>query len=326
MSHPPANPVFYTVLGVLDRMLNPILDTFGFLIKGLSGVKLQIVSSTKDAGTAHDMMEYIGKHHLMAPTKVCVQGHMLPYDWVLGWGYLAKISMVDGSDDFWIEYYSWWIYTSAVPKSLDAVITYSREDDIDIDIVRQLPLASLERTGHYNNISWIQRTRDLKFLESRDDQTAHAQSILDGITKGESAVLVVGPAGCGKSKLGYLVAAWLGGIHVNSHNPTDPGDWIVNLIDRVRPTAVSPLVLVFDEWDTVVSGVINGTIHKHHKYVKNICDKSTYTGYMDNLHETPHVFSIYTSNQTRSWWETVDQSYWRKGRIDRIVEWGVVPD
>lgn len=118
---------------------------------------------------------------------------------------------------------------------------------------------------------------------------------------------------------GLVLSSLFGdGVHLcNTFRPTDPGDQFARLYTQVTPTKQSPLIVVLDEVDIIITRIHKESLPPHHDLVRQMHDKNGYNGFFDDLHwKYPHVIFLMTSNSTKEELDKLDTSYLRQGRVD----------
>ena len=229
------------------------------------------------------------------------------------------------------QYDVWMIATEESYKKLledtdddDTEATVQKRDDVtgEMVTVQKKNIHILDRCGSYTN-TWY-RTRELKNYdcEPRPEQ----QVIIDGIKKQfelkrRCVALIHGPPNTGKSAVGLLLAKEYGGVYTNSFEPWEPGDTINNVAEEAIPLKEKPLSVSMDEIDRPLER-INNTI-PHHKNVNiAIKDKTGWNRFFDNFNRGlyPNVIILLTTNKTPSYFDLLDDSYMREGRVDLTFE------
>jgi ABC-type dipeptide/oligopeptide/nickel transport system ATPase component len=198
------------------------------------------------------------------------------------------------------------------------IFNYCQEQELTINF--------LERDGTYYNIFYNDRKIKISDLEPRFNQEKLINKMIETIyiNKHKSCIsLITGPPGTGKSYIAHLLCKKLisqGATTVNlidTHNPSDPGDFFASLYSRVEPTEKSPLVVVFEEIDILIEKIMNN--FQSHKLIPiAIQNKSGWNCYFDRFNRGiyPHVYIIMTSNKNQKWFNHKCPSLIREGRID----------
>lgn len=102
--------------------------------------------------------------------------------------------------------------------------------------------------------------------------------------------------------------------------PTDPGDQFSNLYNQIEPTKESPLIVVLEEFDIIISRIHYGKITQHKSMPSNIYDKTSWNQFFDRFDRRyyPWVILILTSNVKPDVIDNLDPSYIRDGRINKV--------
>ena len=125
----------------------------------------------------------------------------------------------------------------------------------------------------------------------------------------------------------YFLAKWLltvvdAGINkvslVDSFNPFQPGDYFHSLYNKVSPGKDSPLIVVLEEIDMPFSKMHDGTIIPHRDIPTQINNKTNWNQFFDRFDrlQYPYVYFIMTTNKTASYFDELDASYMRPGRVN----------
>jgi Cdc6-like AAA superfamily ATPase len=158
------------------------------------------------------------------------------------------------------------------------------------------------------------------------------QTIIDEIIKTVSLtehaiVLLTGPAGTGKSYIPLLLCKELlkttdNVYMVDTFNPAEPGDSFSSLYLKIAPTKKAPLVVVIEEIDIMMMKIHTGNITDH-KYIPiQVKDKASWNMFLDRFDREmyPHVIFIMTTNKSATFFDDLDPSYMRKGRVNLKYE------
>ena len=162
------------------------------------------------------------------------------------------------------------------------------------------------------------------------------QSIIDKILqiymeKTYASSLICGPPKKGKSyipiylcyeliKLKNIRKVYL----VDTWNPAEPGDDFVSLYNKFNPQKDSPMVIVLEEVDGLVTDMHNGDI-KLSVYAPKpiqIKSKKDWNQFFDRFDRQmyPYVIIIMTSNQNTDFFDQKDPSYMREGRVNYKID------
>lgn len=189
-------------------------------------------------------------------------------------------------------------------------------------------LSTWERSGPFYNISWKKASRSVR-IEHTPEQKRIVESICSLAAASEqngfgfnASVLLTGPPGSGKSTVAALVALRLRGALCADHRPTETGDELAHLRTQANPDRVAPLVVLMDEWDATIRRVYSpdGEPFRFRDMRPQICDKSSYSAYMDRLESATNCVFIFTANSSPRELQALDTSCVRPGRINLFHE------
>ena len=101
---------------------------------------------------------------------------------------------------------------------------------------------------------------------------------------------------------------------------SDPNDTLEYIYNSVVPTKETPLIILFDEIDTLISMVHHNQIQIHKHYPIEVYNKITYNTFFDNINDNmfPYLILLLTSNKSK---EEIDNEthscYLREGRVNK---------
>lgn len=154
------------------------------------------------------------------------------------------------------------------------------------------------------------------------------QTIIDNIEqiynqKNIARVLIYGQPGLGKSLTALFLANKLQGSICSTFNFCDPGDGFHTLYEATNPEEKKPLVLLIDEIDVHLTNIVDNKVkHDHHYSPVEVYNKNTWNNFFDNFDWGfyNYVIIIMTSNKNKEYFDNLDPSYLRPGRVDAIYE------
>ena len=133
--------------------------------------------------------------------------------------------------------------------------------------------------------------------------------------EGNSVVLLSGKPGVGKSTIAILVAQMLNGILCACFRPTESGTSLQEILNyRDSSHAGKTLVLLVDEFDTIVRNVHAEKLKASTKHITEVTDKASLNGFMDRIATVQNLIVILTTNWTVDQFNVLDPSYVRDGR------------
>jgi hypothetical protein len=173
-----------------------------------------------------------------------------------------------------------------------------------------------KRRGVYKNFYYLPSRLDLSHIHPMGDQPEVVEQILsEYATRGRATVFLHGKPCTGKSTVGYLVAKQLRGRYCHSFNPSDPGDTIHELYNACEVDSSTPLVVVLEEIDGILSAILNNELKLNNDIPTQVYSKATWTAFLDDMVFMKHVVLILTSNTTKAELDQTDPALLRSGRV-----------
>lgn len=173
------------------------------------------------------------------------------------------------------------------------------------------------RRGNYFWLEYHSRLLNVEEYKPYEYQNNIIKNILTNFNK-IKIVMLYGEPGSGKSMIPILTAKKCGGHYCNKWNPTEPGDTISSLYGEILPSNDKPLILVLEEFDSIIDKLGKISPHKHIPIeVKN---KTGWNCLLDELQMKvyPNLILFLISNKSPEYINSIDSSYIRKGRVDDI--------
>jgi len=137
-------------------------------------------------------------------------------------------------------------------------------------------------------------------------------------------VLLTGAPGIGKSMLCRLLAQKLNASLCEDYNPCSPkATTFTDLIQtHIQPTAAAPTVLVFEEVDVIIKQIHDGLIAPHPEFNIPVRNKTDWNNFLDRIDygQYPNVILVMTTNKPRAWFDALDPSYMREGRVNLHID------
>jgi hypothetical protein len=184
-----------------------------------------------------------------------------------------------------------------------------------------------EREGPFYNLKYNSRVIDFETLKPKPKQRQIMNNIIDYYNINNNAIsLIYGPSNTGKSMIPLLLSNCLKNkyniSYVDTYNPSDPGDLFSKLYTKIEPNKENPLIVLIDEIDILINKLHNKLINNHKDLPIEIKNKQEWNMFFDRFDRKlyPYVIFIMTSNQYPSYFEQMDNSYIREGRINLMFE------
>ena len=192
----------------------------------------------------------------------------------------------------------------------------------EITLVSPKYMTLYEKAGSYTH-TWY-NFREHKHFDwvPRPAQEPILQDLLTLYAEKRFVVaLVHGPPCTGKSLLGLLLAHHFKGSYTNTFRPWIPGATMTELMDTVEPSREKPLIISLDEIDVPLSKIHVG-IQPHKEVDTVIHDKVSWNCFFDNFQRGLYhnVIVLMTSNRGPAFFDSLDPSYMRAERVDRVYE------
>ena len=179
----------------------------------------------------------------------------------------------------------------------------------------------IQRFGSFT-APWYKERSIAISLTPRSNQQTIIEEILENQKKmGHTVTYLWGEPGTGKSMIGLFLAQQTGGVYCSTMKPWKPNDTIDSLYAELEPSELSPLILVFDEFDAAIMKIHSG-IEPHKTLPIAVQDKTGWNHMLDNIQRGmyPHLILVLTSNRPPEFFTALDPSYLRSGRVDCSFE------
>ena len=291
------------IIGYLFYNLSP--NYLFYFIYYFFKIKKYVITGDKEI--TNTIMKKIINHIFY--TEVChINGRNQPSGYFIGKKYYGHIEMKEGLTII--------IYTKEETYNQ---LMEQEEKEMEKEIIEYKPIIKNKlnvfiRKGTYRNIYYNSLRLDLSHINPIGDQQHIVDSIKVIYNKNDRAsIFIHGVTGAGKSTIGYLLAKELNASYCHTFNPTEPGDYLSNLIVDVR-TQDDPVVIVIEEVDVLIKKINDG-IDKNVEIPIEIYNKTTWNNFMDDL-IFYKIILIFTSNTSKQDIDKLDPSYLRQGRID----------
>ncbi len=253
-----------------------------------------------------------------------------PDGWIIGYPFVGYIFTSKGE---YQETKELCIFTSTnfYNKFIEVKENHSNDtNDNDNGNGKNNNITYWEREGTYWHLHYS--SRDIVATPNilYENQKNAINKIIKNYKKKNNCIaLLYGKSGCGKSMTAqYLCNEMLKDEDysnislVDSFDPFEYGDNFSNLYNRINPTKTSPLVIVLEEIDIQLLNVHYEKIEKHKTFTVMIKNKTDWNTFFDKFDRKlyPHVIIIMTTNKSASFFDELDVSYMRKGRVDKKIE------
>jgi hypothetical protein len=242
-----------------------------------------------------------------------------PEGWICGKGFIGFIQSTSGEQN---QSKDLWILCSKTFYQTDVQENEVAEDEKTNKITYWV------REGSFWCLNYNSRQLNLPKKDIRLNQEKAITQIMEEYQKRNYAVcLLHGKAGGGKSMTAQYLCAELLKTNKNvhfcdTHSPYEPGDNFDYFYNKISPTEDSPLVLVFEEVDGMIMNLHMGKIEKHKHHPIQIKNKTDWNSFLDKFDREiyPHIIVIMTTNKTANWFDEMDNSYMREGRVNLKIE------
>jgi hypothetical protein len=235
------------------------------------------------------------------------------YGYALGCWYICNVSIHDDCHSAWI------VATANSFEMLTKEIQTMSKTQI-ISLKADPSIKIFERAGSFHNCWFKMRLFSTSVEPQKEQSMIIAQIKAIYKEQGHAVVFLYGPPGTGKSMIGVLLASELVGSYCNTLRPWQPGDSLGALYSEVEPTKEKPLILSFDEVDVALVAITNG-IPDHKQLPISTQNKTGWNRLMDEIGRGlyPHLILIMSSNRDNIFVNSLDDSYFREGRVDLIM-------
>jgi DNA replication protein DnaC len=290
------------ILGYLFYNLSP--NYLFYLIYYFFKIKKYVITGDKEI--TNSIMKKI-MNHIFYTEVTYHNGRDQPSGFFIGKKYYGFIEMKEGTTI--IMYTKEETYNQLMEQE-----EMEKEKVIEYKPIIKNKLNVFIRKGTYRNIYYNSLRLDLTHINPIGDQQHVVDTIKKVYNKNDRAsIFIHGVTGAGKSTIGYLLAKELNASYCHTFNPTEPGDYLSNLIVDIR-TQDDPVVIVIEEVDVLIKKINDG-IDKNVEIPIEIYNKTTWNNFMDDLIFYKIVL-IFTSNTSKNDIDKLDPSYLRQGRID----------
>ena len=302
----------------LSSMLS-ITWSLVFLLPGLMGFSIYKVSGQK-------MQAFLKEVKIAS-----IWNNDEPEGWLLGRWYIGYIHRSQGTrGDTTSE-----LLIFCRNKFYNINIAKTEDDNETVQNDRQnKKITFWEREGNaYWNLYYIQRQIPCTTLNARKYQhNIIVRLHHEFMQRSYLVALLHGEPGKGKSMIPYFLAKYMMENPdcpkykkislVDTFNPLQPGEKFSTLYTKVSPTNDSPLIVVIEEVDIMMMKIHTNTVATHRDIPTSITNKIEWNMFLDRFDRQlyPHVIFIMTTNKTVQYFDELDPSYMRTGRVNVICE------
>jgi hypothetical protein len=323
---------------ILFTLLSTLLVEFFHFIISVIFKHRQLIYSETDQAIADDIMKYLAKTHWYSTSYLRTTRCNWPTGIVFGrddknnyWLSYIESSSSDNNHsrnhDFNIKLYS----TKEISISKKFEDTDSEEDThSSVASISKQARSSLKTLVCYRKYnSWKNSNYRRMELGIRPDLVSTNQkSIIDDIVEMVETsyangfsyggfFMISGGTGSGKSALGRFLAEKIGANFCDDFRLSEPGYNLYQLLHIAEPSREEPLVLVLEEFDRDLEIAHQGTAEQHKWLTSTIYDKASWNTFADRLMDYQNLIVIATTNRTRKWFDDLDTSYLRTGRLNK---------
>lgn len=156
------------------------------------------------------------------------------------------------------------------------------------------------RSGNYWELFYSKRMIEANVTPDKRQQKI-VKSVTQYYKKHKKGVFFIsGDPGNGKSTMLRILGNHYKSDICKTLRLTDPGDFMEKLYNHAEPTEDKPLIVLFDEIDTMIHSVDKGEVFKHKCIPTQIFDKTSYNTFFDEVADGmyPFLIILLTSNKT----------------------------
>ena len=265
-----------------------------------------------------------------------------PNGWIIGWTegfYIGFLSCSSGNGphgpmkNLYI-FTSKKFYNTYISKNGDSLLDGEKKNKNKLLSNEKKTITLFIREGSYYNLSYLPNNYKApkKLFPPRVTQTLIIYDILDMYdldTQPYVRVLLCSKPGFGKSILPIHLCYELLNTYekvslVTTWSPTDPNDSFIRLYNKIKPSVKAPLIILLDEIDIIITNIIKGNIKISDASPMpiEIMNKKGWNTFFDlfDIEIYKYVIVIMTSNKPTSYFNELDPSLLREGRIDIVKD------
>jgi len=275
-----------------------ILQIFFLFFSMISKYKLYIVNDKKQIINIYKYILY----------STFTDEQKIPQGFILGKKFIGFINKINSLQSTQKILYIW-------INELDF-----KEMCIHTDKINENHINYWYREGNYWELHYKKRLLTMEMLPNEDQEKIIKDISLYYEQNHQGVFFIYGEPGKGKSTLLRFLGKYYKSHICKTLKITDPNDTIEYLYRQVEPTKETPLIILFDEIDTLIHSVHHNRIQKHKHLPIEVYNKTSYNTFFDNMSDIlyPYVILLLTSNKTK---EEIDKEthscYLRKGRVNK---------
>lgn len=265
-----------------------------------------------------------------------------PNGWIIGWTegfYIGFLSCSSGNGphgpmkNLYI-FTSKKFYNTYISKNGDSLLDGEKKNKNKLLSNEKKTITLFIREGSYYNLSYLPNNYKApkKLFPPRVTQTLIINEIMnmyDLDIHPYVRVLLCSKPGFGKSILAIHLCYELLNRYdkvsfVTTWSPTDPNDSFIRMYNKIKPSVKAPLVILLDEIDIMVTTMLEGKIilSDASPMPIEIRNKKEWNTFFDSfdIEIYKYVIVIMTSNKHTSYFNNLDPSLLREGRIDIVKD------
>lgn len=280
-----------------------IIWSLVFLPVSLFGWKLQIL-------TGPTMSKFLTK---VKHASIWENG--TPGGWIIGYPFIGCVLVSEGERAVLKKIY---LLTTESYYSSD-ITTGSKKGGASFTVAH--------REGQYWHLRYTKTKYSTKRVATPKQRAIIEDLIADYGNTQNSVCVLYGSKGTGKSMIPLLLCKELaptmeGVYYTKSFDPTKPNDNMSEMYGKLSPSEKLPLVVVLEEFDQMIDKIHHRSIPPSKHLPIQVEDKTGWNMMLDDIDRGlfPHMYFIMTTNKPIEWFDAMDTSYLRNGRVSLIRE------
>jgi len=292
------NMFYFTIFFTLFiSNMSIILQIFFLFFSMVSKYKIYIVNDKKQIINMYKYIQY----------STFIDEQKIPQGFILGKKFIGLINKTNSLQSTKTTLYIW-------INELDFKEMCIHTNEIDENHINYW-----YREGNYWELQYKKRLLTIDMLPNEQQEKIIKDISLYYTEYQQGVFFIYGEPGKGKSTLLRFLGYYYKSHICKTFKMTDPNDTIEYLYRQVEPTKDNPLIILFDEIDTLIHSIHHNKIQKHKHFPIEVYNKTTYNTFFDNINDClyPYVILLLTSNKTK---DEIDNEthpcYLRKGRVN----------